>query len=127
MNHLLIHCPIAYELWSMVWTLVSFGLCHIVLLIYFRVGKVPLVSIKALIYGGLSLIVSYGEFGENGTQDVLKGRNSLFWILRGCWVLEKSLLITHHLIFIALFFFFFLIGNQKTIINEKIRRSTSCS
>ena len=111
----------------MVWTLVSFGLCHIVLLIYFRVGKVPLVSIRALIYGGLYLIVSYGEFGENGTQDVLKGRNILFWILRGCWVLEKSLLITHHLIFIALFFFFFLIGNQKTIINEKIRKSTQCS
>ena len=38
-------------------------------------------GIGALIYGGLSLIVSYGAFGENGTQDVLKGMNGLFWIL----------------------------------------------
>ena len=47
-------------------------------LIYFQVGKVPSVGIGALIYGGLSHIVTYGVFGENGTQDVSKGRNSLF-------------------------------------------------
>ena len=47
-------------------------------LIYFRVGKVPSVGIEALIYGGLSHIVSYGVFGENGTQDVSKGRSGLF-------------------------------------------------
>ena len=47
-------------------------------LIYFRVGKVPSVGIGALIYGGLSHIVSYSVFGKNGTQDVSKGRNGLF-------------------------------------------------
>ena len=50
-------------------------------LIYFRVGKVPLVGIGALIYGGLSLIVSYGVFGESGTQDVSKGMSGLLQIL----------------------------------------------
>ena len=46
-------------------------------LLYFRVGKVPSVGIEALIYGGLSLIVSYGVFGKSGTQDVSKGRSGL--------------------------------------------------
>ena len=55
------------------------------LLIYFQVGKVHLVGTGALIYGGLSLIVLYGVFGENLTQDVLKGRNGLFWILNLCF------------------------------------------
>ena len=50
-------------------------------LIYFRVGKVPSVGIGALIYGGLSLIVSYGVFGESGTQDVSKGMSGLLQIL----------------------------------------------
>ena len=35
-------------------------------------------DIGALIYGGLYHIVSYGVFGENGTQDVSKGRSGLF-------------------------------------------------
>ena len=35
-------------------------------------------GIGALIYDGLSHIVSYGVFSENGTQDVSKGRNGLF-------------------------------------------------
>ena len=61
----------SYGLWRGLY-LVSFGLCCTVLLIYFRVGKVPLVGIGALVYGGLYLIVSYGVFGENGTQGVLK-------------------------------------------------------
>ena len=43
-------------------------------LIYFQVSKVPSVGIGALIYGGLSHIVSYGVFGKNGTQDVSKGK-----------------------------------------------------
>ena len=34
-------------------------------------------GIRALIYGGLSHIVSYNVFGENGTHDVSKGRNGL--------------------------------------------------
>ena len=82
MNHLLLHCPIAYELWSMVWN--PFGLQWVMLhgvSNLFRVGKVPLVGIGALIYGGLSLIVSYGVFGESGTQDVSKGRSDLLLIL----------------------------------------------
>ena len=66
-----------YGLWCGLY-LVFYGLCRIVLLIYFRVGKVPLVDIRALIYGGLHHIVSYGK---NGTQDVSKKRNSLFWNL----------------------------------------------
>ena len=70
----------SYGLWSELF-LVSFGLCHIVLLIYFQLGKVPLVGIGALIYGGLYLIVSFDVLGENGTEDVLKGRNGLFRIL----------------------------------------------
>ena len=49
------------------------------LLIYSQVGKVPSVDIGALIYKGLYHIVSYGVFGENGTQDVSRGTNSLFW------------------------------------------------
>ena len=79
MNHLLLHCPIAYELWSMVWN--PFGLQWVMphgVSNLFRVGKVPLVGIGELIYGGLSHIVSYVVFGKNGTQDVLKGRNGLF-------------------------------------------------
>ena len=52
-----------------------------VLLIYFLVGKVPLVDIRALIYEGLYHIVSYGVFSESKTQDVSKGRNGLFWNL----------------------------------------------
>ena len=52
--------------------LVFNGLCRMVSLIYFRVGKVPSMGVRALIYGGVSLIVSYGVFGESGTQDVLK-------------------------------------------------------
>ena len=76
MNRLSLHCPIAHE--DSFWSPLS---CCIVLLIYFRVGKVPLVGIGALIYGGLSLIVSCGEFSKNGTQDVLKGRNGLLQIL----------------------------------------------
>ena len=66
-----------YGLWCGLY-LVFYGLCRIVLLIYFRVGKVPSVDIRALIYGGLHHIVSYGK---NGTQDVSKKRNSLFWNL----------------------------------------------
>ena len=31
-------------------------------------------GIRALIYGGLSLIVFYGVFGESGTPDVLEGK-----------------------------------------------------
>ena len=50
-------------------------------LIYFRVGKVPSMGIGALIYGGLSLTVSYGVFGESRTQDVSKGRSGLLLIL----------------------------------------------
>ena len=50
-------------------------------LIYFQVGKVPSVGIGALIDGGLSLIVSYGVFGESGTQDVSKGRSGPLQIL----------------------------------------------
>ena len=42
----------SYDLWCGLY-LVFYGLCREVLLIYFRVGKVPLVDIKALIYGGL--------------------------------------------------------------------------
>ena len=67
----------SYGLWCGLY-LVSFGLCCTVLLIYFRVDKFTFVGIKALIYGGLYLIVSYGVFGEDGTQDILKGRNNLF-------------------------------------------------
>ena len=67
----------SYGLWCGLY-LVFYGLCRLVLLIYFRVGKVPLVDIGALIYGGLYHIVSYGVFGENGTQDVSKGRSGLF-------------------------------------------------
>ena len=57
-NHLLLHFLIAYELW--LWCelyLVFYGLYRMVSLIYFQVGKVPLVGIGALIYGGLSHIV----------------------------------------------------------------------
>ena len=61
-----------------------------VLLIYFLVGKVLSVDIRALIYGGLYHIVSYGVFSEKKTQDVSKGRNGLFWNLNlsfftPCW------------------------------------------
>ena len=66
-----------YGLWCGLYLIFN-GICCMVSLIYSRVGKVPSVGIGALIYGGLSHIVSYGVFGENGTQDVLKGRNSLF-------------------------------------------------
>ena len=66
-----------YGLWCGLY-LVFNGLCHMVSLIYFQVGKVPSMGIRALIYGGLSHIVSYGVFDENGTQDVSKGRNGLF-------------------------------------------------
>ena len=59
-----------------IWTSMGYAT---VLLIYFLVGKVPSVDIRALIYEGLFLIVSCGEFGENGTQDVFKGMNGQFW------------------------------------------------
>ena len=49
-----------------------------VLLIYFRVDKVLSADIRALINGGLYHIVSYGVFGENRTQDFLRGRDGLF-------------------------------------------------
>ena len=62
-----------YGLWCGLY-LVFNGLCHMVSLIYFQVSKVPSVGIGALIYGGLSHIVSYGVFGKNGTQDVSKGK-----------------------------------------------------
>ena len=65
-----------YGLWCGLF-LVFNGLCCMVSLLYFRVGKVPSVGIEALIYGGLSLIVSYGVFGKSGTQDVSKGRSGL--------------------------------------------------
>ena len=67
----------SYGLWCGLY-LVFYGLCPKVLLIYFRVGKVPSVDIEALIYGGLYHIVSYAVFGANETQDVLRGRNSIF-------------------------------------------------
>ena len=66
-----------YGLWCGLYLIFN-GICCMVSLIYSRVGKVPSVGIGALIYGGLSHIVSYGVFGENGTQDVSKGRNGLF-------------------------------------------------
>ena len=69
-----------YGLWCGLF-LVFNGLCRMGSLIYFWVGKVPLVGIGALIYGGLFLIVSYGVFGESGTQDVSKGRSGLLQIL----------------------------------------------
>ena len=59
MNHLLLHYSIAYELWSMVWNL--FGLQWVMphgVSDLSQVGKVPLVGIGELIYGGLSHIVS---------------------------------------------------------------------
>ena len=70
--------------------LVFHGFCCEVLPIYFQIGKVPSVDIRELIYEGLYHIVSYGVFGENGTQDVLRGRNGLFWNLNltfatPCW------------------------------------------
>ena len=68
----------SYGLWCGPF-LVSFGLCRIEILTYFRVDKVPLVGIGTLIYEGLFFILSYGVFGKNGTQDVFKGRNGLFW------------------------------------------------
>ena len=49
-----------------------------VLLIYFRVDRVLSADIRALINGGLYHIVSYGVFGENRTQDFLRGREGLF-------------------------------------------------
>ena len=68
----------SYGLWCGLY-LVFYGVCRKVLLIYSQVGKVPSVDVGALIYKGLYHIVSYGVFGENGTQDVSRGMNSLFW------------------------------------------------
>ena len=46
-DHLLFHCPIAYELWSMVFVcLVFIGLCHIMLVSYWLLGRASLVGIK---------------------------------------------------------------------------------
>ena len=61
-----------------IWTSMGYAT---VLLIYFLVGKVPSVDIRALIYEELYHIVSYGVFSESKTQDVSKGRNGLFWNL----------------------------------------------
>ena len=48
MDHLLLHCPIAYELWSMVFFffLVFIGLCYIMLGSCWLLGRASLVGIK---------------------------------------------------------------------------------
>ena len=75
------------------------------LLTYFRVGKVLSVDIEAYICGGLRHIVSNGVFGENRTQDALRGRNGLFLRLNlsfstPCWIGVQFLILFHVLIFL---------------------------
>ena len=51
-DHLFLHCPVALELWDMI-----FGLCQCLLLSFLLAGKVDLVAIVMDIYGLLFLIV----------------------------------------------------------------------
>ena len=48
MDHLLLHCPIAYEFWSMVFLffLVFTGLCYIMLGSCWLLGRASLVGIE---------------------------------------------------------------------------------
>ena len=66
-----------YGLWCGLY-LVFNGLCCLVSLIYFRVGKVPSVGIGALIYGGLSLIVSYGVIWRERNSRCFEGKEWSF-------------------------------------------------
>ena len=80
-DHLLLHYPIAYELWAMVWIL--FGLLWVMpqreSLICWQHGKVPLVDIEIELFGGLCHIALCGVFGMNWIRDVLREVNGHSW------------------------------------------------
>ena len=83
MDRLLLHCPIAYELWSMVFfaCLVFIGICHIKLVSCQLLGKTSLIGIKIQIYGGLYCIACFGAYGGSGMLDALRIVNGLFLTL----------------------------------------------
>lgn len=65
-DHLLLHYPIAYEFWAMVWIL--FGLLWVMpqreSLICWQHGKVPLVYIEIELFGGLCHLALCGLWHE---------------------------------------------------------------
>ena len=81
-NHLLLLCPIAYDLWFMVWAL--FGLQWVI-----THGVSDLFSSWLGSFSGHQSIdlwravphCVYGVFGESGAQDVSKGMSGLLQIL----------------------------------------------
>ena len=107
-DHLLLHCPIAYEMWSMIFCL--FGICwvmpqRVVDLLdcwscnfgrHCNIVIWRIVLIKKKLYGGLCRIVWRGVSGGSGILEVLRVANgsflslSLFFfftLLKWCFVL----------------------------------------
>ena len=81
-DHLLLHCPIAYELWSMVFCL--FGMHWVMpykVVSYWLLGRASLVDIEIQIYGGLCRIVCFGAYGGSGMLETLRIVNGLFLTL----------------------------------------------
>ena len=89
-DHLLLHCPIAYEMWSMIFCL--FGICwvmpqRVVDLLdcwscnfrrHCNIVIWRIVLIKKKLYGGLCRIVWCGVSGGSGILEVLRVANGPF-------------------------------------------------
>lgn len=82
-DHLLCHCPIALELWSMVFGLFwwCIGSCPNPLLICLLLGMGALKSIEMVLFGKLLCIVLCGVFGGRGMLKVLKISKETYRIL----------------------------------------------
>ena len=76
-DHLLLHCSLAHELWSMVFGLV--GWCHAVCWIFGLVGRVVLGVI------GIWFIVWCGVSGGRGMLVTLRTAIVLFWPFNSCF------------------------------------------
>ena len=78
MDNLLIHCPIALRLWTMVFCL--FGLhwvCQWHSLICLQLVRDLSASIEILLFRRLCQIAFFGVFGKNGILEVLRDVNGI--------------------------------------------------
>ena len=81
MVHLLLYCPLANELWTMVFGLVFIGLCGGEFQICQLIGRVGLITIITQPFRKQCLIVKSGVFGGSETLEVLSDVKGLLLIL----------------------------------------------
>ena len=78
-NHLLLHCPTALELWNLIFTLFgTYRWCLGEWLIYLLVGLVKWGILNLELFGRLSLIALCGAHGARETLELSLGRSNRF-------------------------------------------------